>query len=75
MPRFLMIVGLLATASHPAHSNIFRVPSDFPTIALAANSAFPGDTVLVAPGTYSDWVWIDKSLTLPASCIRTCLIT
>jgi parallel beta-helix repeat protein len=45
---------------------IRRVPEDYPTIQAAINAANPsgGDTVLVAPGNYSEYVVVNKSVNL-----------
>jgi len=48
MPALLAILAPVA-----AFSTTFNVPGDFPTIQQAMDSASPGDTVLVAPGTYT----------------------
>jgi hypothetical protein len=44
-----VVIGGLAEAA------TLRVPSQYPTLQPALDAAAPGDTVLVAPGTYSDW--------------------
>jgi parallel beta-helix repeat protein len=41
-----------------------RVPEDWPTIQLAINNAYPGDTILVNVGTYAEYVLVNKSVTL-----------
>jgi hypothetical protein len=46
------LAALVALAS-PAAAGVIRVPADQPTLAAAIAAATAGDTVLVAPGTYS----------------------
>jgi hypothetical protein len=46
--------GLIATAD--AGAVVRRVPADYPTIAAALASSGAGDTVLVAPGTYAEFI-------------------
>ena len=46
--------------------NKIKVPQDYPSIQEAISSASEGDTILVAPGTYYERLWIygGKSITL-----------
>lgn len=50
------------------YGNTIRVPEDYPRIKDAINASIPGDTILVANGTYSnqypnyDDVWVNKPL-------------
>ncbi len=46
------------------HATVHRVPEDFPVIAAALAACLPGDTVLVAPGTYMGTG--NENLSLPA---------
>ncbi|MBZ0268717.1 DUF5123 domain-containing protein [bacterium] len=46
---------VLLAAPSAAQAATIRVPSDYPTIQAGLNVGSVGDTVLVAPGTYSDY--------------------
>ena len=72
---FVVLVGALLIAGYlgvggavasPGHATL-RVPFQYPTIQSAINAAHPGDTILVAPGTYFENLTIDKSITLKGS--------
>jgi hypothetical protein len=75
-----VVILLLLTAC--ALGNIRRVPSEYPTIQAAIDSCNNGDTVLVAPGTYTgdgncDIEFKGKAITVksengPESCIIDC---
>ncbi len=65
------MIGILAIAFCPlalmAQSTI-NVPADVPTIQAAINAASNGDTVLVAPGTYTENInFSGKAITLKSS--------
>jgi len=40
------------------------VPDDYLTIQAMVNAASPGDTIIVYPGTYTENVDVNKSLTI-----------
>jgi len=57
-----------AGASHPPIHATLQVPSTkYPTIQSAINAASPGDTILVASGTYVQQLTIHKSITIMGS--------
>jgi len=60
---------VLATLVVPASAAELTVGTDgqYKTIQQAVNAAKPGDTVSIAPGTYTENVVVDKSLTITAA--------
>ena len=54
----------LAWLAGGALAATLRVPAEFPTIQAALNAANAGDTVLVAPGTYSGAIQFPRDVTL-----------
>jgi hypothetical protein len=55
-PRLAAAVLLLAAA---ARADVLHVPGEFPTIAFAVEAAGPGDTILIAAGTYDEQVVVN----------------
>jgi len=52
----------------PARASVtIRVPQDHPTIQAAIDAASSGDTIEVAPGTYSGSITVDRSVALVAA--------
>jgi parallel beta-helix repeat protein len=47
-----------------ASPKVIHVPSEFPTIQSAIDNASSGDTILVASGTYREYLNINKSLSI-----------
>jgi len=63
----LLLLGLGGTsAPHRAGAQglTLTVPTDYSTIQAAINAAFPGDTVLVLAGTYTENITIYKAITV-----------
>jgi parallel beta helix pectate lyase-like protein len=60
-----VVVG--AASANPGHATL-RVPTvQYPTIQSAINAAHSGDTILVAPGTYTEQLTIPTSVNLVGS--------
>jgi len=55
-------------------SRTIRVPEDYSTIQQAINAANPGDTILVASGTYHESISIDKPVLLIGESKETVII-
>jgi hypothetical protein len=63
---FALLVGGLSFVATPVYATaaVINVPGDQPTIQAAVVAAASGDTILIAPGTYTGGVWVqDKVLT------------
>lgn len=61
----LLVINIFTfTINISVAGTIRRVPEDYPTIQKAINAAVSGDTILVAAGTYPEYVCVNKSVTL-----------
>jgi hypothetical protein len=59
---FVAGAALFGTAGlSGAGGQVWHVPDDYPTIQAAVDAADEGDTILVAPGVYSEHVVVSKS--------------
>ncbi len=68
MKRSLMFaIGLTGILTLVASATIIYVPGDYPTIQQGINAASPGDTVLVAAGTYYENIQMAEGVNLIGS--------
>jgi hypothetical protein len=57
-------LGIAGSVAPVYAAGVINVPADQPTIQAAVAAAATGDTILIAPGTYTGGVWVqDKVLT------------
>jgi hypothetical protein len=68
----LALAPLLASAA--TAQAVLNVPADHPTIQAALDAAQPGDTVLVAPGTYHEHLQLKEDVTLSGTGWRKTII-
>jgi nitrous oxidase accessory protein len=59
---YFMVPRYSSTVDH--HGLAIRIPDDYETIQKAINAANPGDTIFIAPGTYSENVLVNKTVSL-----------
>jgi parallel beta-helix repeat protein len=72
---FLLVVRINQSVTFlVCAGSVIRVPEDYPTIQEAINSANPGDTILVAPGTYYENIIINKPILLIGESKETTII-
>lgn len=73
VPLAVLTVAFLlgAPATRGAGARIIHVPGDYPTIQQAIDAAVDGDTVLVAPGTYTENInFKGKAITVKSEASR-----
>lgn len=64
----LIAIGVLIFSPRASGQTTIHVPADQPTIQAAINAASDGDTVQVAPGTYTENInFMGKSITVTSS--------
>ena len=67
MKRIIILSISILTAAFNIQATVINVPGDYPSIQAGINAANPGDTVLVAPGFYSENVQMGEGITLLGS--------
>ena len=65
--RFSVAALVAAFVTHAAFAADLLVPQQYPTIQAAVNAAVTGDTVVVAPGTWSGFDCSGKALNVRSS--------
>ncbi|MEA3460899.1 MAG: ATP-binding protein, partial [Bacteroidota bacterium] len=65
MRRSCLLACLVLVLGVPSRAQVIHVPREYPTIQAGINAAEPGDTILVAEGTYYENIdFIGKPITL-----------
>lgn len=60
----VMLLSFSLISTMPAQAATINVPAQYPTIQAAVNAASPGDTIIVAAGTYEEQIDIGKNLVI-----------
>ena len=64
----VIALGWIAPAAVPARAaTVINVPADYPSIQAAVDAATTGDTVVVAPGTYTERIVVNKAVTVESA--------
>jgi nitrous oxidase accessory protein len=67
LASILLLSLFLGLVTHASANELTVGTGQHTTIQAAVNAAQPGDTVLIPPGTYSENVLVNKSLTIKSS--------
>jgi hypothetical protein len=74
LPVATIVSSLPCVVEYPGPSRVWHVPGDFSTIQPAIDAASGGDTVLVAPGVYTENLKLRSGVTLRGQDARTTIL-
>src|SRR4051812_47354756 len=64
---FVLVFASLFVAPAAHAASVRHVPADYPTVTAALAASSSGDTVIVAPGTYTESVTVPAGVLLDSS--------